>query len=196
MIAHEINKLDNFMGGWYMEDTSICDRIVEYYHKSPDKQKGMTYFESEGKVIPEAKQSTDVKVWPDELRNDYYGILKDVVNRYKEKYPCCTKLGSWAIRETLNIQHYDPSEAFHHWHCERSSGVEPMVTRVLAFMTYLNDVTDAGETEFLHQKLKIKPEKGLTVIWPADWMFYHRGIPSPTQEKIIVTSWFNLLPMS
>jgi hypothetical protein len=58
-------------------------------------------------------------------------------------------------------------------------------------MTYLNDVTDSGETEFLHQQLKIKPEKGLTLIWPADWMFTHRGVASLTQEKYIATGWFN-----
>lgn len=193
MREHEVNKLDNFIAGWYMEDTSICDRIITYYKNSPDKQPGAMYAGGEAKVIPEAKQSTDVLVWPDELRSDYYAILGKIVNRYKEKYPCSCKLGSWAIRENLNIQHYDPGEGFHKWHCERATGDFPGVTRVLVFMTYLNDVTDQGETEFLHQKLKIKPEKGLTVIWPSDWMFFHRGITSPTQEKMIVTSWFNLL---
>ena len=58
-------------------------------------------------------------------------------------------------------------------------------------MTYLNDVTDGGETEFFHQNLKITPEKGLTLIWGADWTFTHRGIPSPSQEKYIATGWFS-----
>ena len=56
-------------------------------------------------------------------------------------------------------------------------------------MTYLNDVTDAGGTEFCHQNLIVQPKKGLTLIWPADWTFTHRGVPSPTQEKIITTGW-------
>ena len=60
-------------------------------------------------------------------------------------------------------------------------------------MTYLNDVNDAGETEFLHQNIKIKPEKGLTIIWGADWTFTHRGIPSPTEEKTIVTGWLSFI---
>ena len=29
----------------------------------------------------------------------------------------------------------------------------------------------------------------MTLIWPADWTFTHRGVPSPTQEKIITTGW-------
>jgi hypothetical protein len=58
-------------------------------------------------------------------------------------------------------------------------------------MTYLNDLTDGGETEFHYQQVKVKPEKGLTLIWPADWTHTHRGIPSETQEKYIVTGWLN-----
>ena len=49
----------------------------------------------------------------------------------------------------------------------------------------------AGGTEFCHQNLIVQPKKGLTLIWPADWTFTHRGVPSPTQEKIITTGWFN-----
>jgi hypothetical protein len=41
--------------------------------------------------------------------------------------------------------------------------------------------------------VQVQPEKGLTVIWPADWTFTHRGIVSPTQDKWIVTGWFNFL---
>ena len=40
-------------------------------------------------------------------------------------------------------------------------------------------------------KIKVKPEKGLTLIWPADWTFTHRGVPSSTETKYIVTGWFN-----
>jgi hypothetical protein len=58
-------------------------------------------------------------------------------------------------------------------------------------MTYLNDITDEGETEFFHQQIKIQPRKGLTLIWPADWTYTHRGITSPTQDKYIITGWFN-----
>jgi hypothetical protein len=56
-------------------------------------------------------------------------------------------------------------------------------------MTYLNTVTDEGQTEWFYQNLKIQPQKGLTVIWPVDWTHTHRGIASPTQTKYITTGW-------
>ena len=58
-------------------------------------------------------------------------------------------------------------------------------------MTYLNDVTDQGGTEFYNQKIITEPKKGLTLIWPADWTHTHRGIASPTQDKYIATGWLS-----
>ena len=58
-------------------------------------------------------------------------------------------------------------------------------------MTYLNTVNDGGETEFIYQKLKVKPETGLTLIWGADWTFTHRGITSKTETKYITTGWYS-----
>ena len=43
----------------------------------------------------------------------------------------------------------------------------------------------------MYQKLKIKPEEGLTVIWPANWNFVHRGCPSNKEVKYIITGWYN-----
>ena len=56
-------------------------------------------------------------------------------------------------------------------------------------MTYLNDISDRGGTAFFHQKLEVQPEKGLTLIWPADWTHTHRGVVSMTEEKYIITGW-------
>ena len=61
------------------------------------------------------------------------------------------------------------------------------------FMTYLNDVTDAGQTEFKIQKRKVNARRGKTLIWPVDWTHTHRGIVSPTQSKYIVGGWFSYL---
>ena len=60
-------------------------------------------------------------------------------------------------------------------------------------MTYLNDVEDGGETQWLYQGKLVKPKKGLTAIWPTDFTHTHRGVVSPTQRKTIVTGSFNCL---
>ena len=58
-------------------------------------------------------------------------------------------------------------------------------------MTYLNDVKQGGETEWYYQKLKVRPEKGLTVIWSADWTFTHKGHTTIDEDKYIITGWFD-----
>tara|TARA_B100000212_G_C27161980_1_gene442156 strand:+ start:123 stop:701 length:579 start_codon:yes stop_codon:yes gene_type:complete len=53
---------------------------------------------------------------------------------------------------------------------------------------YLND-TDTGYTDFMHQKLSIKPETGKLVIWPAYFTHTHRANPDLKEDKYIMTGW-------
>jgi len=191
MKPHNINNKVNFMGGWYMEDTSICDDLINFYEDSPNKKAGLTANRIDKKI----KDSTDIEIDNVDISTpivNYLSILKETVNQYKEIYFYCNKNTSpWGIKETFNLQKYNPNQGFYGWHTERNSSANSL--RHLVFMTYLNNVTDKGETEFYYQKLKIKPEKGLTLIWPTDWTFTHRGIVSSTQTKYIATGWYSFL---
>ena len=121
--------------------------------------------------------------------------LQTVVEKYVEKYNFAGCANPWRVVEITKIQHYKPNEGYHGWHFERSLDAinTNCINRHLVFMTYLNDVDDAGETEFYYQQLKVKPEIGKTLIWPADWTHTHRGITSPTENKYIITGWFNYM---
>ena len=76
-------------------------------------------------------------------------------------------------------------------HCEYAVEEEPSNKRMLAWMVYLNDVTDKGGTHFAHQNITLKARAGDLYIWPAYFTHIHRGIPSPSQIKYIVTGWCN-----
>jgi hypothetical protein len=198
MREHDVNQLDNFIGGWYLDDTSVCDKIMDY-HKLMETIDGATErgivstAENQYTYLPLVKDSVDCVLNKNtEVLGEYGNALQKVLNLYMEKYPRCNMYDPFNIRSNINIQKYHPGGGYHAWHTERNTcKVDHIASRHLVFMTYLNDVTDQGETEFWHQKVKIKPEKGLTLIWPADWTFTHRGIASPTEIKYIVTGWFN-----
>jgi hypothetical protein len=185
MQAHQINDLNNFICGWYV-DEDICDNLIELYNtKTPHR--GIT---GVGFHV-DAKDSYDVNFDHSESCKNYYSSLQNVIDQYIAKYEFCNVGNPWNVVEQPIIQKYKPPHGgYHQWHFERS---DPIFTsaRHLVFMTYLNNVTDAGETEFFYQKIKVRPEKGLTLIWPVDWTFTHRGIASPTQEKMIVTGWLS-----
>lgn len=188
MRTHEIINSQLFMGGWYLKNTSICDELIQFYQDSPNKHVG----ETSTKIDKTIKDSTDVTA-QGEIVQKYASCLQSVVDNYVKKYPYADYYAAWRMTSPLVIQHYNPGQGYHAWHCERGTIKEPNGSRHLVFMTYLNDVIDGGETEFFHQKIKVKPEKGLTVIFPADWTFTHRGITSKTQEKYITTGWFNFI---
>jgi hypothetical protein len=86
------------------------------------------------------------------------------------------------------MQRYTPGEGFHGWHCERAGLTHS--NRILAWMFYLNDVTDNGGTQFHYQQHIEQPQAGKLIIWPSDWMYLHRGLTSPTQTKYVLTGWY------
>lgn len=186
MTPHKINDKDNFIMGWKPHKTDFCDDIIRHFNSQP-QERGAT---SLG-VDLEIKNSFDHSFNSSQVPEDYFVFLQKCVDAYVEKYKFCDTDVAWNISEPPLIQKYPLDGGYYKWHCERGGYTSQINTRHLVFMTYLNDVADAGETEFFYQKLKIKPKKGLTLIWPVDWMFTHRGIPSPTQEKMIVTGWFS-----
>ena len=192
MREHEVNSSDNFICGWYMENTTLCDTIIDFHKNSKEKNPGLSNLHGEILVNKNIKDSVDCLL-TDPVSLPYFEHLKDCMWKYVEKYKWCNEYDPWGVFEAANIQHYYPGGGYHVWHTERSTGTFTTSRRHLVFMTYLNDVTDDGETEFFYQKLKVKPEKGLTLIWPADWTFTHRGISSQSQEKYIVTGWFSFI---
>ena len=187
MKEYKLNKSDNFIKGWYI-DKKICDNLIKFFNKN---KKNQVLGKVAKGVIPEIKKSTDLSFninLKDQAIINYVNALSGCIKKYKEVYLVLDEfLASWNIIETVNIQKYKKNEGYFGWHTERAE--IPTCKRLLVFMTYLNDVTEGGETEWFYQKTKIKAEKGLTVIWPVEWTHLHRGCVSKTQEKYIITGW-------
>ena len=177
--------METFIQETMLDDVSICDGLIEYHKNNME-------YKIAGKTtagVGKHKVSTDVGVMPgsnNPIMHMYMSQIIKAVKIYGEKYGLSMQV---LLKEVINIQHYAPNEGFFGWHCERSTYQSHQ--RALVFMTYLNDVTDGGETEFYFQKLKVKPVKGKMVIWPTDFTHFHRGITSPTQDKYIATGWLN-----
>lgn len=85
------------------------------------------------------------------------------------------------------IQRTKVGQGYHVWHYESSS--RPMSNRLLTYIVYLNDVEEGGETEFLYQSKRYKPEQGTCVIFPAAFTHTHRGNPPISNTKYILTGW-------
>ena len=189
-----------FIGGWYMSE-EICDQILDLYNNNKSLHEpgvvGTDIINEDGKVTSrphidaEAKKCTQLRVLKNAQQLSLYNIhLQAILDSYKQKYEWADQVKYYKIVEDMSIQHYKPGEGFYRWHME-NTGHGFTIDRHLVFMTYLNDVENAG-TEFLYfPDLKIQARKGLTLIWPAGWTHTHRGVVSNVDEKYIVTGWFS-----
>ena len=182
-----------FTGAFLIEDESVADDLVKEFHGRP-QLRGMVSNAANGEPVVDTSVKDSLEMSfpandPSVAWRRYLLSLKAAMGLYLEDYPYAGAYGAFSITGRTNVQLYPPSGGYKTFHTERTGKGEPEGSRHLVFMTYLNDVTDAGGTEFCHQNLIVQPKKGLTLIWPADWTFTHRGVPSPTQEKIITTGW-------
>jgi hypothetical protein len=175
-----------FIRGWFDTDNPLWDLLVAH-HNDPDtpKSRGLHGITDN----PQIKASTDSKCVDPELYARYQRHIADCVNLYCQDYPEAASNGAFGFEESFNIQHYAPGEGFFAWHSERAQHNSKTIRRHLVYMTYLNTVTDAGWTQFKFQRMDIQPQKGLTLIWPAEWTWTHRGVTSPTEHKYIATGW-------
>lgn len=86
-----------------------------------------------------------------------------------------------------NMQRYHEGE-YYHWHVD--SGPGEFMTRQLVAIWYLNDVPGpGGETEFMLQDIKIRPEEGKLILFPPFWTHPHRAVTVEHGAKYIATTW-------
>ncbi len=183
----------HFIGGWNIEQDSLCDELINFFATHQEQQEPG---QSAGGVNLEAKNSTDITVNPRDLELPEYKSVREYIDRlyscyedYLEQFPFLASIMPRTDIGSFNIQKYLPGGHFKLPHSERTSIVNSF--RVLVWMTYLNDVTDGGSTTFVHQDLEIQPERGKTLIWPAEWTHAHLGNIVNSGEKYIITGWMH-----
>ena len=90
----------------------------------------------------------------------------------------------------LKLQKTISGGGFHNWHCEDGYFSNDLdKDRLLAWMVYLNDDYQGGETEFNYLLKRIKPKKGTLLMWPKGFTHTHRGGMVLSGTKYILTGW-------
>ena len=184
----------NFIGAWNIENNNLCNEIIDFFEKNQNLQKkGGTSDASNNKKV---KSTTDITISPIDLKDKNFNVFNNYMNElhncyvdYQKQWPFLKSMVNDIQIPPFNIQKYNPGDHFSTVHSERTS--LNTLHRLFAFMTYLNDVEDGGETHFTHYKFKIKPETGKTLIWPAEWTHAHTGEILKSGTKYIVTGWMN-----
>ena len=186
----------HFIGCWKILNDQLCKDIIVFFKNNPNlHKKGSTI----GNTINEKiKKSTDLTINPDSLKHKDYQIFVEYFNHlnkcfldYKGQFPFLKTFANKTSIGPFNIQKYSSGDHFSQLHCERTS--MSTLHRLFAWMTYLNDVDDedGGTTDFDYYNIKVKPECGKTLIWPAEWTHAHYGSVLKKNEKYIITGWID-----
>jgi prolyl 4-hydroxylase len=184
----------HFIGAWIIENNILFKKIIDFFEENKHLQRvGIAGVADKNFKI---KKTTDIQITPDNLKNIKYECLNDYINElyecyidYLKQWPFVKKMIKDIRIGSFNIQKYSTGDHFSGIHTERTS--IKTLHRVFAWMTYLNDVDNGGTTSFTHYDIKIKPEIGKTLIWPAEWTHAHNGEIINSGVKYIVTGWMH-----
>ncbi len=164
-----------------------CDEIIKRFENSSDQH----YQGRIGQNLKEdtsIKKSTDMVIsgkdeWKD-IDELLFTSLAKALSRVKKQFEFFNgpfKDVGYAVQRTKPGEYY-------HWHVD--SGSHQLSDRQLVAIWYLNDIEGpGGETEFLNQAIKIKPETGKLILFPPFWTHEHRGVKLQKGVKYIATTW-------
>ena len=180
MILEQANP--SFILSHYI-DLKVCDNLVKEFNNVEDVanyDKFRGYYRVNDRTLPSP------------IIDSYLVELQKCTKLYKDTYPWSyIKNDEWGVMSPFNIQKYPKGKSYSTEHIEEHGPTKDRMLRHLTFLTYLNDIKEGGETEFILHNLLVKPKKGLTVIFPAGWTHPHRGHPAPKEEKYITTGWYS-----
>lgn len=195
IIENELNKKKgtHFIGSWNIKNDNLCKEIIKFFDENKGLQKKGTTALGTNYTN---KKTTDISINPNELKNDKYKCFNSYIDElykcfidYQLQWPFLKSMVKNVDIGSFNVQKYSKGDHFSQIHTERASLKSS--NRLFAWMTYLDSVEDGGTTNFLHYGIKIKPEIGKTLIWPAEWTHAHSGEILGSGEKHIITGWMN-----
>jgi hypothetical protein len=189
-IDNHIGLFKNFM------PNEMINNYIDYFNRC--EKHGAIYFRKEDEILASdgavdtIKGSSGVLNHTIDVPMTYTNkpfidlFFNEVYPIYNQKYSYLKSLASHTILD-VKIQKTKIGGGYHTWHCENAE--MKARNRILAFMVYLNDVNEGGETEFLYQKCRFKPEKNTLLVWPSQFTHIHRGNPPLSNDKYIITGW-------
>jgi hypothetical protein len=178
--------------------SDFCRHVINKFENDERKHVGLVGFDRRTSPV---KKSIDLNIshyddWKDE-DNIFFNSLnenfKEYVNhcnQYNAYFPYAF-VGSEMRQNTKDsgyqIQRTKPKE-YYKWH--HDGWIENKFMRVITYIWYLNNIVHDGYTEFSNG-IKIQPEQGKILIFPATWTYIHQGFPPKSETKYICTGWIS-----
>jgi len=179
---------------------NFCNHIIETFEILKSEKKVLNRQKTENNVKKTIKQDDFTYISDTKGHNmpkDFGGRstidllwegIQSCFDCYVDEYSTLKDVNISATK-IIKLQKTEPGAGYHVWHHEQAN--DQMSNRSLVYAVYLNTITEAGETEFLYQKLRIPPQENSVLIFPASYTHVHRGnVVHGNLSKYIATGWF------
>lgn len=114
------------------------------------------------------------------IHNQFYLMLLATTIPYANKHSLNESL--W--HEAYAMLKYDEGEEYKsHYDSSTQTG------RIISAVCYLNDDFDGGELEFVNFGVKIKPEKGMLILFPSNFAYSHVAHSVYNGSKYALVTW-------
>jgi len=179
-----MDNIKDFIGIYENAFTDdYCDSVITEFDKAREQGFGKNRQELNDS---DKMNKDDVSMWTGsswsselDLRglNDLIGqtfteiFWNSCYKQYSESFATLLTAGGHNIYGN-KVQKTEIGEGYHVWHFEASA--REVSNRVCAYILYLNDVGEGGETEFLYQHKRLKPKKGTLAIFPSGFTHTQR----------------------
>jgi hypothetical protein len=189
-------KIDDFIGIFenaFARD--FCSDVIESIDKSIAMGLSQTRQQADG--VPKIEKQDEQVFHEDYVNAMLFGrthqyfmhIMESVVMPTYKGYYDVLSSSAPSYLHSVKLQRTEKGGGYHSWHYEQDG--KACADRQMTFILYLNDIEEGGETEYLYQNRRVKPEAGKLVIWPASYTHTHRGNPPLTDCKYIMTGWYS-----
>jgi hypothetical protein len=187
-------KIENFIG--IFEDAftkEYCDSAIKYFEDM--KESGFTLNRQKNEKFTKAQKDDAQFFAQEEMSIVHTRELARTFNEvfwneaylaYSDTFDVLKSSGTHS-NYAFKMQKTCIGQGYHIWHFENDA--RHTSNRLFAWMVYLNDVEEGGETEFLYYPKRIKPKAGTLLLWPASFTHTHRGNPPISNDKYVITGW-------
>lgn len=165
----------------------FCEGLIKKFEEDDRKHPGLTFSGVTGMKVSMDLFISDIEDYAEE-DGTLYRSLSEHTDGYVAGLPNGLGPEMLNVQDTgYNIQRTRVGEGYV-WH-DDSHVTSDGDSRIITFIWYLNDVHEGGETEF-SCGVRVKPETGKLLLFPATWSYKHRGCRPISNDKYIVTGWF------
>jgi len=187
--------LEQFVGSFpNVIDDDVCSGFAKWFDEVSAQHLTMSTIEDSTTLTGVYRKDESIHIpaglnencFPVGLTSVLWKNVSECYNIYQNVYDIDQRVVSYEFR-AVKVQ---PAGGYHVWHHEHS---HHDAERILAWHLNLEVPKKGGETEFLHQSMRVNPEVGKLLIWPAGFTHKHRGNPPLEGHKTYLSGWFKLL---